>query len=156
MSTNETILRLTHLNDCLCQTIGILTQAQRIGLPTNGMGMFHASFVPPVFGVPTMDPRAVVDHPGFGHSGYNYGNPYPFGYTAHSVAGWPATYNGVPQTHLDPFFRERVGVTQSTNFPNTSWNTISPLVDYDRQRLQALYARQQYEAMAGLRSPFGI
>jgi hypothetical protein len=153
------INRLNLLNECLCETIAVLARAQRIGLPTTGMGLTHSPFVPNLFGVPTMDPRSVVEYPGFNHSGYNYGNMYPFGYNAHSIAGWPAQYTGVPQTHIDPFLRERVGVnglSHTASVPNTAW-TISPYAaEIERQRLQALFARQQYEAMATGWRPFGV
>ncbi len=142
------ISRLNLLNECLCQTIEVLARAQRIG--TTGMGLSHSPFVPNLFGVPTMDPRSVVEYPGFNHSGYNYGNVYPFGYNAQ--------YTGLPQTHVDPFLRERVGLggLSHTSLPNTQW-TISPYTaEIERQRLQALFARQQYEAMATGWRPFGI
>jgi hypothetical protein len=152
------ISRLNLLNECLCETIAVIARAQRIGSPVTGMGLSHSQFVPNLFGVPTMDPRSVVDYPGFSHSGYNYGNGYPFGYNA-PVAGWPAQYTGLPQTHVDPFLRERVGLggLSHTSLPTTPW-AISPYtVEIERQRLQALLARQQYEAMAtGWRTPFGI
>jgi len=152
------INRLNLLNECLCETIGVLARAQRIGLPTSGMGLSHSPFVPNVFGVPTMDPRAVVDYPGFNHSGYNYGTPYPFGYNAQAISGWPTAYAGQPQTFVDPFLRDRVGLggLSHTTPPNTSW-TISPYAaEIERQRLQTLLARQQYEAMATGWRPFGI
>lgn len=150
------ISRLNLLNECLCQTIEVLARAQRIGSPTGGMGLSHTPFVPNLFGVPTMDPRAVVDYPGFSHSGYNYGG-YPFGYNTPAIANWPAGYTGLPQTYVDPFNRERVGLggLSHTSFPNTGW-AISPYTaEIERQRLQALFARQQYEAMATWR-PFGV
>jgi hypothetical protein len=149
------INRLNLLNECLCQTIEVLARAQRIG--TTGMGLSHSPFVPNVFGVPGMDPRT-VEYPGFAHSPYNYGNVYPFGYNAQSIPGWPAQYTGVPQTHVDPFNRDRVGPGgfSHTTLPNTQW-AISPYTaEIERQRLQALYARQQYEAMATGWRPFGI
>ena len=151
------INRLNLLNECLCQTIEVLARAQRIGSPTGAMGLSHTPFVPNLFGVPQMDPRAVVDYPGFSHSGYNYGGGYPFGYNPPSIANWPTGYTG-PQTYVDPFNRERVGVGgfSHTGLPNTAW-TISPYAaEFERQRLQALYARQQYEAMATGWRPFGI
>jgi hypothetical protein len=152
------INRLNQLNECLCETISVLARAQRIGMPTTGMGLSHSPFVPNVFGVPTMDPRAVVDYPGFNHSGYNYGNPYGFGYNAQPISGWPTAYAGLPQTHVDPFLRERVGFggLSHTTPQNTAW-TISPYAaEIERQRIQALFAaRQQYEAMATGWRPFG-
>ncbi len=152
------INRLNLLNECLCQTIEVLARAQRIGSPTTAMGLSHSPFVPNVFGVPTMDPRAVPDYPGFSHSGYNYGNPYPFGFNTPGIAGWPAGYTGLPQTHVDPFLRERVGLNglSHTGLPNTSWNISPYTAEIERQRLQALYARQQYEAMATGWRPFGV
>jgi hypothetical protein len=144
--------RLNVLNECLCETIAVLARAQRIGLPATGMGLSHSQFVPNVFGVPTMDPRSMVEYPGFSHSGYNYGNVYPFGYNA-AIAGWP-TATGLPQTFVDPFLRERVGLSHTTNTP---WTITPYAAEIERQRLQALLARQQYEAMAtGWRTPFGI
>jgi len=153
------ISRLNQLNECLCETIAVLARAQRIGLPTSGMGLTHSPFVPNLFGVPAMDPRSTVDYPGFTHSAYNYGNVYPFGYNAHPVAGWPNVYNGVPQTHVDPFIRERSGLGGFSHsaMPNAAWNISPYAAEIERQRLQALYARQQYEAMAtGWRTPFGV
>jgi hypothetical protein len=153
------ISRLNLLNECLCETIAVLARAQRIGSPVTGMGLSHSPFVPNVFGVPTMDPRSVAEYPGFSHSGYNYGSVYPLGYNA-PISGWPTQYTGLPQTHVDPFLRERVGFggLSHTSVPTTPW-AISPYTaEIERQRLQALFARQQYEAMAatGWRTPFGI
>jgi hypothetical protein len=152
------INRLNLLNECLCQTIEVLARAQRIGSPTGAMGLSHSPFVPNLFGVPTMDPRAAVDYPGFAHSGYNYGNAYPFGYNAAPIAGWPAQYTGAPQTHVDPFLRERVGLggLSHTSLPNTPWAVSPYAAEIERQRIQALYARQQYEALATGWRPFGI
>lgn len=155
MDKSFEINRLNLLNECLCQTIEVLARAQRIG--TTGMGLSHSPFVPNVFGVPAMDPRT-VEYPGFSHSAYNYANVYPFGYNAQAIAGWPTQYTGLPQTHVDPFLRERVGLggLSHTTLPNTQW-TISPYTnEIERQRLQALFARQQYEAMATGWRPFGI
>lgn len=148
------INRLQLLNECLCETINALTRAQRIGSPSTGMGLSHSPFVPNYFGVPTMDARTVVEYPGFSHSPYNYGNLYPYGYNAHTIAGWtsPAT---LPQTHVDPFLRERVGFSH-TGLPNTTWPVSPYAAEIERQRLQALFARQQYEAMATGWRPFGI
>lgn len=152
------INRLSQLNECLCATIDILTRAQRIGLPSTGMGLTHSPFVPNLFGVPTMDPRQVVDYAGFSHSPYNYANGYPFGYNAHAVTGWPTGQTALPQTfvdpyRVDPFLRERVGLSHT---PTTPWNVTPYAAEIERQRLQALLARQQYEAMATGWRPFGI
>jgi len=149
------INRLNLLNECLCETIGILARAQRIGLPSTGAGLTHSPFTPNVFGVPTMDPRAMVEYPGFSHSPYNYGNVYPFGYNynAQPVAGWPAGQTALPQTFVDPFVRERVGFSHT---PTTPWTITPYAAEIERQRLQALLARQQYEAMATGWRPFGI
>lgn len=148
------INRLNLLNECLCETIAVLARAQRIGLPFAGMGLSHTPFTPNFFGVPAMDPRSSVEYPGFSHSPYNYGTGYPYGYNGQTLAGWTAQ-GAVPQTHVDPFLRDRVGFSH-TGLPTTSW-TISPYAaEIERQRLQALIARQQYEAMAASWRPFGI
>jgi hypothetical protein len=146
------INRLNLLNECLCETIAVLARAQRIGLPSTGMGLSHAPFVQTPFGVPAMDPRA-VEYPGFQHSpyNYNYGNVYPFGYTQ-PLVGWP-TPTAIPQTHVDPFVRDRVGFSHT---PNTQWNISPYAAEIERQRLQAYIARQQYEAMATGWRPFGV
>lgn len=152
------ITRLNVLNECLCETIAQLARAQRIGLPGGGVGLSHTPFTPNFYGVPTMDPRTVVDYPGLVHSPYSYGNAYPYGYNLHSIAGWPAGHPGLAQTFaVDPFQRERVGLNglSHTGLPNSSW-TISPYAaEIERQRIQALVARQQYEMATGWR-PFGI
>ena len=149
------INRLNLLNECLCETIAVLARAQRIGLPSTAMGLNHTPFVPNFFGMPAMDPRSVVDYSGFQHSPYTYGGVYPYGYNAHSLGNWPTATTGVPQTFVDPFIRERVGLSH-TSLPNTTW-TISPYTaEIERQRLQALLARQQYEAMATGWRPFGV
>jgi len=141
--------RLNMLNECLCETIAVLARAQRIGLPATGVGLSHSPFVQNPF-VPTMDPRT-VEYPGFNHSPYNYGNVYPFGYTQ-QLAGWP-TNTTIPQTFVDPFIRERVGLSHT---PNTQWAVSPYAAEIERQRLQAYLARQQYEAMATGWRPFGI
>lgn len=144
------IARLCQLNECLCATIEILTRAQRIGLPSTGVGLSHSPFTPNLFGVvPTMAPRAMVEYPGFAHSAYNYGSAYPF-YNA--VAGWPTQQTALPQTSVDPFLRERVGFTHT---PSTPWNITPYAAEIERQRLQALFARQ-YDPMATVWRPFGI
>jgi len=148
------INRLNLLNECLCQTIEVLARAQRIGSPFTGMGLAHTPFTPNFFGVPAMDPRAAVEYPGLSHSPYNYGTGYPYGYNGHTVAGWTGQA-GVPQTHVDPFLRDRVGFSH-TGLPNTSWSISPYATEIERQRLQALIARQQYEAMAAGWRPFGI
>jgi hypothetical protein len=149
--------RLQLLNECLCETIGALTRAQRIGLPSTGMGLSHTPFVPNFFGMPTMDPRldprSVVDYSGLSHTPYNYPGVLPYGYNAHSFAGWTSP-TALPQTHVDPFRSERVGFSH-TGLPNTSWPISQYAAEIERQRIQALLARQQYEAMATWR-PFGI
>ena len=143
------INRLNLLNECLCETIAVLARAQRIGLQSTGVGLSHSPFAQNPF-VPAMDPRA-VEYPGFSHSPYNYGNVYPFGYTQ-QVAGWPAG-NTMPQTFVDPFLRERVGLSHT---PNPQWTITPYAAEIERQRLQAYLARQQYEAMATGWRPFGI
>lgn len=146
------INRLSCLNGLLCETNKILTECLRIGLPTTNMGLSHSPFVPNVFGVPQMDPR-FVDYPGFSHSGYDYRGGYPFGYNTPSISGWPTSPSTIAPTHVDPFVRERVGFSHT---PTTPW-TVSPYTaEIERQRFQALLARQQYEAMAGGWRPFGI
>lgn len=145
------ISRLCQLNECLCATIDILTRAQRIGLPSTGVGLSHSPFTPSLFGVPTMDPRNVVDYSGFSHSPYNYGNVYPFGYNAQPVAAWP-TQQALPLS-VDPFVSQRVGFSHT---PATPWTVTPYAAEIERQRLQALLARQQYEAMATAWRPFGI
>ncbi|HMY15825.1 MAG TPA: hypothetical protein PKA58_05830 [Polyangium sp.] len=147
------INRLNVLNECLCETIAILARAQRIGMPSTNAGLSHTPFTPNFFGVPAMDPRSFVDYSGLSHSPYNYGGVYPY-YNAHNLAGWTNT-SALPQTHVDPFLRDRVGFSH-TGLPNTGW-TFSPYAaEIERQRFQALLARQQYEAMAGGWRPFGI
>jgi len=145
--------RLNCLNECLCETVSMLARAQRIGLPATGLA--HTPFASNIFGLPTMDPRSVAEYPGFSHSGYDYRNVVPFAYGTHAIAGWPAGPSTIPQTFVDPFVRERVGFTH-TGLPTTSW-TISPYAaEIERQRIQALLARQQYKAMASGWRPYGI
>lgn len=145
------INRLNVLNECLCETIAILARAQRIGMPSTGAGLSHTPFTPNYFGVPTVDPRTLADYSGFSHSPYNYGGVYPY-YNAHNLASW-TNPTATPQTHVDPFLRDRVGFSH-TGLPNTPW-TLSPYAaEIERQRL--LLARQQYEAMANGWRPFGI
>jgi hypothetical protein len=143
------INRLNCLNELLCETINCLARAQRIGLPTTGVGLSHSQFVPNFFGVPTMDPRSVVDYPGFSHSGVDYSRVYPFGYNTN----WPTGPSTMAPTHVDPFLRERVGFSHT---PTTPWQISPYTAEIERQRLQALLARQQYEAMASGWRPFGI
>ncbi|MBK9266438.1 MAG: hypothetical protein IPM54_42455 [Polyangiaceae bacterium] len=152
LKTNE-IYRLNCLNECLCETISVLARAQRIGLPSTGMGLSHTPFVTSPFGVgvPTVDPRSVVEYPGFSHSGYDYRGMYPFGYN--TIPGWQSTPGAIPQTFVDPFNRERVGFSHT---PTTPWQISPYAAEIERQRLQALLARQQYEAMVGGWRPFGI
>jgi hypothetical protein len=151
------------LNDCLTQTIEVLARAQRLGLAAYGpQGLTHTGFGPTgVFGVPTpqgigVDPRG-IDYTGVGLSHTPYGFPYAYPGQAFGFGGQPAF-----PAFVDPFVAQRglshtgipTGITGT--LPGQTWTGWSPLaVEIQRQReLQALLARQQYEAMC--RSFMGV
>lgn len=138
------INNLRILNDYLTQTIEVLARAQRLNC--QNQGLTHSNWGPQsAFGVPQglpVDPRQVeLGGLGLSHSPYSYPNVYGWQNPALGQIGW-----GTPQTFVDPFSAQR-GLSHSgpTQAP---WNNWSPVAEIARQReLQALYARQQYEAM---------
>lgn len=136
------INRLCVLNDYLTQAINVLSCAQRIGLNGN-IGLTHTTFGPNVFGLPVqgmgVDPRSVDFNVGLAHS--PYGVPFTFG---PSIGAWPTTEPGRFPTYVDPFVAQR-GLSHSP----AQWGGWNPYTaELARQReLQAILARQQYEAM---------
>jgi hypothetical protein len=164
------INNLRVLNDYLTQTIEVLARVQRMNLSGYGpQGLTHTPFGPTnAFGVPTpqgignVDPRS-IDYTGVGlaHSPYNYPGmglshspySYPYGYP-----GGAFGFGGQPSfpTFVDPFVSQRglshtgipTGVPGAVPVPGQypGWSPLA--VEIQRQReLQAILARQQYEAM---------
>jgi hypothetical protein len=150
------INNLRILNDYLTQTIEVLARVQRMNLSGYGpQGLTHTPFGPTnAFGMPTpqgvgtVDPRG-IDYTGVGltHSPYTYPYGYPGG--AFGFGGQPSF-----PTFVDPFVAQRglshtgipAGVPGGVPGQYPGWSPLA--VEIQRQReLQAILARQQYEAM---------
>jgi hypothetical protein len=129
------INNLRILNDYLTQTIEVLARAQRLNCQNQGLS--HSSWGGQ--SIPGGQPvQPGIDFGGLSHSPYTYPNPYGLQGQIHC--------GGTPQTFVDPFAAQR-GLSHTPGVAATPYNW-SPAVEIARQReMQALFARQQYEAM---------